>query len=365
MGTIRFFSGGRDSGQRSIASEILKLEVQKRGKLPASERFKLIMQRKMAESQKKLDEKNAAKNKGKRQMSKKAENALKEIAARKAAKESKRVRQMVVVEKKIYHNGRITAKGAVYDIAGNKVAQVSTKNGKMQTMLGTALGQYKPKSQFVNGVLVDAINKYSPYYINLRKMQAMQAAGLDPVTGQPVNQNTINVHGNSNAAMHGGNYQPMGSMYFHNEPPPSNHFLPAENEPFSTYGTTSGGPRQAVGGTAWGARSDNVWGTFTDNIWGTSADTVWGTNTSDVWGGVGGNPWGHGKSVQFWGTGNGVNYLKSVTNLIRKFFGRPHKETVNAFKAARQTRTATTRTTTQRAPARAPTPAPTAPTGRR
>jgi hypothetical protein len=239
-------------------------------------------------------------------------------------------------------------------------------------MLGTALGQYKPKSQFVNGVLVDAINKYSPYYINLRKMQAMQAAGLDPLTGQPLNQNTINVHGNSSnsaAAMHGGNYQPMGSMYFHNEPPPSNHFLAADAEPFSSYGNSGTGPRQTIGGTAWGARSDNVWGTFTDNIWGTSADTVWGTNTSDVWGGVGGNPWGHGKSVQFWGTGNGVNYLKGFTNMIRKLFGRPHRETLNAFKAARAgngSGSSTTRTANNnRAPARAPASAPTAPTGGR
>jgi hypothetical protein len=137
------------------------------------------------------------------------------------------------------------------------------------------------------------------------------------------------VHGNNNNpnyAMHGGNYSPMGQS-MHEAPSAS-----FEN----TYGEASGGPRQNIGVTAWGARSDNVWGTFTDNAWGTSADTVWGTNTSDIWGGVGGNPYGAGgRSVQIWGTGSGKNYIKAITNLIRKLFGRPHKQTVNAFKNAR------------------------------
>ena len=356
MVNTRFFSGARDrSDEKSIAAQIMRLEFEKKGKLEPTERFKMIMKLKMDAAKKQYNEQKAAG----RPMSARAEKALKDMAAKKAAKQAKKMRQMVIVQPQKYHNGQLNRKGKVFDIAGNVVAKVNTKNGKMSTMMGLGLGKYKPKSQYVNLVLTNAINQYSPYYINLRKLQAMQAAGINPVTGQPLNQSTINVHGNSNMAMHGGGYVPPSAYDGGGGNAPSASF---EN----SYGEAATGPRQNIGATAWGAMSDNVWGTFADNAWGTSADTVWGTNMSDVWGGIGGNPYGAGaKTVQVWGTGSGKNYIKAATNAIRKLFGSPTKENIKALNAFRQSRSASparvgsvTRTATEHAPVRSSTPAP-------
>lgn len=355
MTGIRFFSGSRELGQQSLSREILKMEMEKGGKLTNQERFKMIMDRKLKASKKKVGLKNG------KPMSLKAERALKEIAAKKAAKEAKAMRQRVIIEKKILQNGLVNRKGKVFDVQGNQIAQINVKNGRMTTMQGAMLGKYKPKSQFVNSILVDAINKHSPYFINLRKMQAMQAAGLDPRTGLPLNQEAMNVHGNSMAAMHGGNYQPMGAMMFNQQNPGSNpnqsvnHF---DETPNMFFDGLDGG--KGVVASAWGARSNNVWGTMGDNAWGTSSDNVWGSQNSDIWGGVGFvNPFGQ-KTQNIFGTGNGKNYLKPVGNMIRRLFGRMSKTTVAAFRQSRQGSSGPARSS---GTARAPVATPRGPTG--
>ena len=348
MSGIRFFSGSREINKGSIARDILKLEMEKGGKLTPQERFKLIMKKKMQDHQKTVGQKTT------RKMSPKAEAALKQVAMKKAAKEQKTMRQSVIVEKKIFNNGMVTRNGKVFDVAGNQIAVINKKNGKISTNGGAALGMYKAKSGRVNAVLMDAINKHSPYYINLRKMQAMQAAGLDPRTGQPLNQNAINVHGNSTSAMLGGNYQSMGSLHFNmgNDPRDNPNFFPGDRNHFFD---GVDGPK-TVASTAWGAMSNNVWGTYGENVWGTSGDNVWGSHNSDIFGNAGFSLWGV-KGGNVWNTGNGVNHLKAVGNLLRKFFGRPHKKTVAAFKQARQGASAGPRTAGVRtsAPVRGPT----------
>ncbi|NBO18392.1 MAG: hypothetical protein EBV03_04030 [Proteobacteria bacterium] len=328
----RFFNGSRDVNKDSLAREILKIEKQKGGKLSSQERFKLIMQRKMAESKK------VAENKNQRHMSKKAQDALKQVAMKKAAKEQKIMRQSVIVQKKIFNNGMVQKNGKIMDIAGNQIGQINKKNGKMSTVGGAGIGTYKANSRSVNAAIMGAIDKYSPYYINLRKMQAMQAQGLDPKTGLPLNQEAMNVHGNSMSAMHGGNYQTgmAGQMMMQQL---------QEKKDQGVHGYIGGGGadysdvtihgRMPIAGTAWGAMADNVWGNFSDNVHGTTGDNVWGTNSTDIWGGVGGDPWG-GRKVRIWGTGDGVNRMKSVTKMIRKLFGKPSKKTVKAFNAFRK-----------------------------
>lgn len=324
-------------GKKSIAQEILRLEVEKKGKLDPQERFKFIMQRKLEESRKKVELAKAEKSH--RPMSKKAEKALKDIAAKKAAKEQKRLRQMVIIQPRTYTNGRLNKKGGIYDIAGNKVGQVNAKNGKISTYLGTHLGHYKPKSHYTNSLIQNSIDQYSPYFINLRKMQALQAAGLDPVTGQPLNPDTTNVYGpiNNNgggnvhsaqAAMLGANYTPMAQLY--------NNRHNVNQEAENVYGAEIGAPRSTIAGTVHGAVSNNVWGNYAENAWGTSLDNVWGTCNSDVWGGLGGNPYGSfGRAVQLWGTGNGTNYIKSLITRLSQLFGFNSKETRKRLAAMR------------------------------
>jgi hypothetical protein len=361
MSGVRFFSGSRDLNKGSVAREILKLEMEKGGKLTSQERFKLIMRRKMAESKKTVSNG----NKNGRKMSAKAENALKQVAAKKAAKEQKILRQSVIVDKKIFANGMVTKAGKVFDTAGNQIAVINKKNGKMSTNGGTALGMYKNKDRRTQAILVDAINKHSPYFMNLRKMQAMQAAGLDPKTGRPLNEDVINVHGSRggpSAAMLGGDYRSTASMYFDmgNGGQSANHF--AADKPMFFEGVD--GPR-TISNTAWGAMSNNVWGTFGENVWGGSGDNVWGTHNSDIFGNAGFALWGN-KGPNIWGTGNGVNHLKSVGNMLRKLFGRVNKKTVANFRQSRQGAAAGPRSGASAARSvKAPVRGPSGPTGRR
>lgn len=355
MGTVRFFSGGRDQvSKKSIAQEILRFEVQKKAKLDPQERFKFIMKRKLEESRKKVQQSKAENSS--RPMSARAEKALKDIAAKKAAKQQKELRRMVIVQPKTFSNGRLTKKGDIFDIAGNKVGKVNTKDGKMNTYLGTFLGHYKPKSHRTISIIQNSIDQYSPYFINMRKMQAMQAAGLDPRTGQPLNPDNSNVYGsiggnsygstlygggssnadesngggNSAYAMHGGLYRPLGSERFRREQQAA-----MDND---LYGDGANGITRgsSIGATVHGTASNNVWGNYADNAWGTSFDNVLGTNNQDVWGQATGNPYGSfGKSVQMFGTGNGVNHIKSLINRLSQLFGLNSKSTRLQIKAAR------------------------------
>lgn len=333
MPGVRFFSGGRELGkQKTIAQEIMYLEVQKKGKLDSQERFKFIMKRKLEESRKKVEL--AKQSKGGRPMSQKAEKALKDIAAKKAAKEQKALRRMVIIQPRTFTNGRLNKKGGIYDIAGNKVGQVNSKDGKIATYLGTHLGYYKPKSHHTTALIQGAIDQWSPYYINMRKMQALQAAGIDPLTGQPLNPMNTNVYGptnsdggtvygprNAQAAMLGAGYQSMGAALYNNT-----QYRNPEAE--NVYGAEIAAPASTIAGTVHGAASNNVWGNFADNAWGTSFDNVWGGNNSDVWGGLGGNPYGSfGKAVQLWGTGNGVNHIKALITKLSQLFGLNTKAT--------------------------------------
>lgn len=310
MSTIRFFSGDRDVGTtKSLSNEIMRIEYQKKGRMSSTERFKLIMKNKMEESKKQLDQ-------GKtKPLSQRAQQAIQQLNAKKAAKEAKKMRQAVIIQPRRYVNGHLTKNGNIHDIAGNVIGKVNEKDGRMATHMGFSFGRYKPKSRRTDSLIEDAINKYSPYYIQQRKLQALAAAGLDPM-GRPLDQTVINVYG-----------------------------VQTDNS-FSNYGEAAGGPRQNIGVTAWGARSDNVWGTFADNTWGSSADNVWGTNTTDVWGGIGGSPFG--KGVQMWGTGNSINYLKKITSFLAGILGIRNQKTMDAFKTHRQARSAAPSATTRR-----------------
>lgn len=299
---VRYFNGAREQGRSSPASELFRFEFQKKGKLTPVERYKFLFQKKMEENRKL-----ATMNKGKkigfnlpgaksnpRRLSARAENALKEIAQRKAAKQAKVMRQMVIVQPRQYHNGSVNRKGQIYDIAGNMVGKVNRKNGNIGFFGGFAGGKYKPKHLMTDLFIQESITKYSPYYINLRKMQAMQQ-GL--VHGAPSTDDVINLYGHKQST------QPVMMTGIHGA-----H-------------ADGGGSNISAGVTSWGVMSNNAWGTYSDNAWGTVADNVWGTAETNVWGGIGGNSlWGW-KGVKYWGTGNGTNYLRKLGNAIAALFG--------------------------------------------
>lgn len=345
MSTIRHFNGSRETRKRGPAAEQMMFEIKKKGKLPAGERYKRLLNKKLQENREKvgLPQKKGFSFSDKiynpKKMSARAEQALKEIAMKKAAKLAKAEREMVIVAPKNFSNGSINRKGQIFDVAGNVVAKVNLKNGKMATNLGTSLGKYKARSYMTEVNIQNAINLHSPYFIQqrrLQQLQQMQAAGMAMTVHGPMDSpDTINVFGQRSGGIE--------------------HQSPSFD---TTYGSNFAGPRQNIGVTAWGAMSDNVWGTYSDNIWGQSADNVWGMNSTDVWGGIGvGGLWGT-KDVRVWGTGTGKNYIKGITNFMAALFGLKNKgtsEKLNAFRGASKgsggSRGATMRTTRSSAPA--------------
>lgn len=331
MSTTRHFNASREIGKKSISREIMEIEKQKKGKLDQAARFKIILKRKQEESRAKLDAENAAKDlknggKGgmfaKRKVSARAQQALKEIAMKKAAKEAKKQRKAVIVEPRQFPNGSITKNGRIYDIAGNIVAQVNLKDGRITTYTGWFICKYKPKSYMTNVMIQEAINKHSPYFIQLRKMQLMQQ-GMSNVYGGYQDPNAANVHGMSAmAAMHGAGYAP-GEVNIHG------------------VAVDSHASGANVTMTAWGAMSNNTWGTFSNNAWGTVADNVHGTVNADVWGaaGAGSGMWGQ-RGTRLYGTGSGENMLSGLTKYILGLFGYQSKSAREAQRQARAMRVA-------------------------
>lgn len=331
MSGVRYFSGDRSEGQKkkTIAQEIMRIEVDKGGKMPAEMRYKLIFKRRLEESRKKemakraSGETEAGKMVGVRKMSYTAEQALKQIEQKKAQKEAKAMRKMVIVQPARFSNGQLNSKGKIYDIAGNVVGKVNTKNGKMSAA-GMVFGKYKPKSYYTKLLIQEAINKHSPYFIQQRLNQQRQMA-LANVHGQYIDPNIINVHGvNPHAAMLGGNMydQLDNARQFQQQLGVHGNDMSESADRYSTVGTR--GTNATM--TAWGAMSDNVMGIMSNNVHGTMADNVWGTVGSDVWGSVSGpDMWGqHG--TRFFGTGSGNNYLgKWAAKLfgvsMRRLFG--------------------------------------------
>lgn len=344
MSSVRFFSGSRETRKRGPAAEQMIFELQKGGKLPAADRYKRLLQKKLQENREKLGapEKKGFKLSNKiynpKKVSQRAERALKEIAMKKAAKLAKAERHMVIVTPRNFSNGSINKKGQIFDIAGNVVASVNLKNGKMATNLGGSIGKYKPKSYMTEVNIQNAINLHSPYFMQqrrLQQLQQMQQAGMAMTVHGPMETtDSINLYGYAN------NSDKTATSYD------------------TAFGSNVAGPRQNIGVTAWGAMSDNVWGTYADNIWGQSADNVWGTNSTDVWGGIGvGGLWGV-KGPKIWGTGNGKNYIKGITNFLAALFGIKNKDTMqklNAFRSAQRGTKGPSRSATTRAPS-APAP---------
>jgi hypothetical protein len=315
MSSIRHFTGSREFGKKSIAKEILQIEMQKKGKLPAQMRYKMIFKRREEEAKEKAAKAYASANDmgkagrlvSQRRISGRAEQALKEVAMKKAAKEQKKMRKMVIVQPQNFSNGHIDKKGQIFDIAGNMVGRVNTKNGAMSLTSGWSIGKYKPKSYMTKLLIEQAINKHSPYFVKLRLMQAQQQALGGGVHGGFSDPNVLNVHGMSaQAAMLGGGmYGNLGQ----------DHGIHGRDE----NGHHTGGSNGAL--TAWGAVSGNAWGTFSNNVHGTTMDNVHGTTNADVWGGVGGNSmWGV-KGVRLYGTGSGENHLTGITKFILGLFG--------------------------------------------
>lgn len=180
MSTIRFFSGSREAGKKSIAGSLARLEFDKKGKLSTPQRYSYIFKKRMKEKREEAASKldgakyrtgfstpGAVKNEY--QMSDNAKKALKDVAARKAAKEAKKERKMVLVQPRTFQNGKVHSNGQVFDAAGNIVAKINPKNGKIHLMSGAMLGRYKPKSYMTDRMLQEAIDKHSPHFINLRK----------------------------------------------------------------------------------------------------------------------------------------------------------------------------------------------------
>lgn len=116
--------------------------------------------------------------------SEKAQKALDMMKAVNEEKAKRKERQEVVVIARRYPNGKIDAKGNIYDLAGNPVARVNRKDGSMTTVSGQYFGKYRSKSFSVDSIIIDMINKHSPYFINQRMALLKQRQAEDEAARQ-------------------------------------------------------------------------------------------------------------------------------------------------------------------------------------
>jgi hypothetical protein len=269
MTTKRFYSGAREGASRvGPAAQMKRLEIMKGGKLPMTngQRYKMIFKRKMAEHMQQAQAGRAGFSlpgtvNQKAALSTRTMQLLEDRAKRKAAKEERALRQMVVIKPRNYGGvGYIDKKGKVYDVAGNIVLGVNTKNGKISTyQTGWYIGKYRPKGMGHNQMMTDAILKHSPYYIKLRQMQLQQHN--DMMYGQSGVYNGV----------HGG---PTVSIVDVHGRDISGDELNIQNN-----------RRSNISVGVYGTVSNNVHGTFGDTIHGTFSDNVWGGSTRNIWGG--------------------------------------------------------------------------------
>lgn len=282
----RGFTGSRDgTSTATILKQIQKIERQKGGKLPltSTERYKFIMNKRLEQSRAKSQASafstfslNGAKQ-GERQMSKRAELALKEIAQQKAAKEAKALRQMVVIKPQRYGDvGHINAKGIIYDQANNLTMKVDVKTGKIKTMNGWTVGKYKPKGAGHNFQMQTWIKLHSPYHIKMRQME-IQRQMLQIQQMQQAEMLSQQAYQAAMAEMQRQMAEIANASIQNNA-----------RELHDAHGNVlQSGGRTNMGVGAWGVRSNNVFGTFGDNVHGGFAENVWGTTHNNVWGGIG------------------------------------------------------------------------------
>lgn len=319
--TKRLFTGSRPPGGGE-AYKMKRLEIMKGGKLPMTntERYKHILKKKVQEYNEKSQMNPRAgfilpgakfDPKAGPQMSKRAQEAIKQMSQRKAAKEAKMMRRMVPIVPRNYGSyGRLDSKGNVFDEVNNLVLKVDGKKGKVFTMSGWTVGKYRPKGALHEMMMKDAILKNSPYHIKLRQLELqrqveqMYAAGRGELNGPyaPVtlaDLNVINVQGHASGDEGHAHYNGMQV-------------------------------RGNLGVGAWGVMSSNVHGTFAENVHGGFADNVWGRASSNIWGGIGdpGNFWSKpGRNIWTSGRGTGQkNYIGMGFSMIAAFFGFGNKK---------------------------------------
>ncbi len=320
--TKRFYSGARESSNKlGEAARIKKMEIQKGGKLPltSTQRYKMMMEAKLAEHQRESRSKNSVvftppgAQPVKQVLSYKAQQALKQIAQRKAAKKEKELRRMVPIIPCHYQEGRLDAKGRVWDVANNQVLKVNHKNGKITTLTGWNIGKYKPKSLMNRMMISEAIKKHSPYYMRLRQIQMLQEQER---LRQMAEQHQLGL-----AAQ-----QTLAQMYGLTQDP--NAIGGEANAQMDMY------QRVGFSANAWGVMSGNVHGSFAENVHGGFADNVWGTASANIWGGIGGG-WRTMRGPRIWGSGsaNQKNYLKPLIAIFTSFFNT--RSTRRALNAAR------------------------------
>lgn len=310
--TKRFYTGARSSGKTmGEAARLKRLEIEKGGKLPFTpqERYRRILKEKMAESRKEAAGKKPSFNLPgaiplDRKMSKKTEEALRQISMRKAMKEEKALRKMVVVQPRIFSDaGRIDAKGNAYDLGNNLTLKVDRKTGKIKTQTGWTVGKYSNKKKFMtNMLLTENLKKHGAYFLQQKRLQMLQEqarlAALQEEATRSFNmasQIFLDQHYGTGSDAHGNQLN---------------------------NGLTGVRGNQA-NVSAWGVMSGNVHGTFAENAWGGMADNVWGGVNNNVWGGMGGSAWGSHRGWKIWGSGKPgqKNYLKPLGALFVGFFG--------------------------------------------
>lgn len=176
----RGFTGARGGKiEVSASAKIMRDTLRKGGKI-TPETYKKMLQEKLNEAKARASSKEKQNfsmfgRSDSKKRSQSADKTMMLMAMMALEKEEKKLRKEVVIKVRRFINGRIDAKGKIFDQMGNIVARVNLKNGAMTTVYGQHFGIYKQNSTLVNNAIIAVINKNSPFLANQRKAIAAAA----------------------------------------------------------------------------------------------------------------------------------------------------------------------------------------------
>lgn len=243
----------------------------------------------------------------------KAQKAIDMMLEGQKLKKNIQSRKEVVVVATRLPNGKVDTKGKIYDTAGNVVAKINKKNGNMVTISGEYLGKYKAKDYSTNNIMIDAINKHSPFLQNQRRL-LQQKKQIEEEEASGVYKNhysdwQFSKNDRDQSKSFGMGKAPYGfedkdekknkTFYGYRSDSRSTYTPVEQGSSYGFFGKDYNDENEPIKkGGIFGSISD-VFGSVSSAVWG-SEGTVWGAAPVNIYGNEVTDFWGR-KAVDFWG----------------------------------------------------------------
>ncbi len=160
----------------SVATRIIRETLRQGGKID-EDVFRKIVRAKLSEkmaNSSMANQPNMFSSGNKVKRSEKAQKSIDMMKAVNEEKQKRKERKEVIVIARRYINGKIDSKGNITDLTGNPVGKVNRKDGSITAANGHYFGKYRSKSGSVDSIIINMIDKHSPYLNEQRRLQILQ-----------------------------------------------------------------------------------------------------------------------------------------------------------------------------------------------